>query len=142
MRVQLAYPGATAQQIEAHFRSVFPRYSVISRAGSVIVGDGAATGVLLKRSGPNDVTLVWAFPSMAVQMILTLAIVLTGILPGLALFGITWLVVSSGVARLKQEVATVLSGGAPPAQIALPAADAPTAPPSPLGLAAAIVAFA
>jgi hypothetical protein len=144
MRVQLAYPQATPQQIEAHFRSVFPRYSVVSRAGSVIVGDGAATGVLLKRSGTSDVTLVWAFPSMAVQMILTLAIVLTGILPGLILFGITWMVVSSGVARLKQEVATVLQGGAPPAQTAqnaLPAADAPTSPPSPLGLAASIVAF-
>ncbi|MGZ3417135.1 MAG: hypothetical protein ACXVEF_32580 [Polyangiales bacterium] len=142
MRVQLAYPGATPQQVEGHLRAVFPRYSVIVRAGNVIVGDGAATGVLVKRGGPGDVTLIWAFPNMAVQMVLTLAIVLTGILPGLVLFGITWLVVRSGVARLKQEVATVLAGGAPPVQTALPAnGAAPTAPPSPLGLVASILAF-
>jgi hypothetical protein len=142
MRAQLAYPGATPQQIESHLRALFPRYSVISRAGSVLVGDGAATGVMLKRNGPSDVTLIWAFPNIAVQMVLTLAIVLTGILPGLVLFGITWLVVRNDVARLKQEVASVLSGGAPPAQAPLPAGDAPLSPPSLLGLVASIVAFA
>ncbi len=61
MKVQLAYPGATPQQIEAHLRASFPRYTVTSRAGMALVGDGAATGVLVKPSGPGQVTLVWAF---------------------------------------------------------------------------------
>jgi hypothetical protein len=130
MKVQIAQPSATSQQIEAYLRQSFPRYSVISRAGVTIVGDGAATGVMVKPSGPGFVTLAWAFPSMGVQMLLTLSIVLTGILPGLIIFGIVWLSVKGGVARLKQEVSTVLAGGAP-MQSAAPAAAVGAGPLSP-----------
>ncbi|MGZ5969944.1 MAG: hypothetical protein ACXWP4_19865, partial [Polyangiales bacterium] len=131
MRVQIAQPSATPQQIEAYLRSSFPRYSVISRAGIPIVGDGAATGVMVKPSGPGYVTLGWAFPSMAAQILVTLTIVLTGILPGLLVFGIVWLVVKGGVARLKQEVSTVLAGGAPmqlPVAAEMASGPAPMAP--------------
>lgn len=127
MRVQIAQP-VTTHQIETHLRATFPQYSVINRSGIVIVGDGAATGVMIKPSGQNAFTLAWGFPSMAVQMVLTLTIVLTGILPGLLAFGIVWLVVRSGVDRLKREVSTVMMGGVAPQPALDPSAPRPPAP--------------
>jgi hypothetical protein len=133
MRVQLAHPSATPQQLEEYLRSAFPRYSVTSRAGIPIVGDGAATGIMLKPDGAGGVNLAWAFPSMALQMVLSLTIVATGILPGLLVYLIVWLSVKGGVERLKQEVSTVLAGGAPmqAAQAAQAAPGAGPAPPRP-----------
>jgi hypothetical protein len=63
MTVPLAWPNATPQQLEAHLRASFPRYNVTMRAGFPLVGDGLATGVLVKPSGAGA-NLVWAFPSM------------------------------------------------------------------------------
>ncbi|MBI2389735.1 MAG: hypothetical protein HYV09_09075 [Deltaproteobacteria bacterium] len=141
MQVQMAWPMVPAPQLEAHLRAAFPRYSVTTRAGVVLVGDGAATGVMIKQSGQGTAKLVWAFPSMAAQIAVTLFMVLTGLLPGLIVFGIVWLTVKGGVARLKQEVATVLAGGAP-VQAPLPAASG-TAPVPPGALASigGIVSF-
>jgi len=141
MKVQIAHPSATPQQIEAHLRATFPRYTVVSRAGFPLVGNGSATGVLVRPSGQGQVNLVWAFPSMGVQILVTLTIVLTGLLPGLFLFLIVWLSVKSGVERLKQEIATVLTGGAPPPQLPVDPALAGGAPPSSATPIAAVICF-
>ncbi len=141
MNVQIAHPSATPQQIEAHLRAMFPRYSVTMRGGVPIVGDGAATGVMVKLAGPGQVKLAWAFPSMGAQMAVTLSIVLTGLLPGLILFGIVWLVVQGGVGRMKQEIASVLTGGAPPPQVAAGAPGSAGAAPGSFPMIAAIVCF-
>src|SRR5688572_7759395 len=81
----------------------------------VLVADGTATGVLVKPSG-NQATLMWAFPSMGVQMILTLLTILSGLLPGLVLWLIVWLAVKGNVDQMKQSIAGVLQGGAIAAQ--------------------------
>ena len=142
MKVQIAHPSATSQQIEQHLRASFPRYSVKSRGGIPIVGDGAATGVMVKVGGGGFVTLGWAFPSMGAQIALNLFIVLTGILPGLIVFGIVWLTVKSGVERLKNEVAAVLQGGAAPVQAALPQGSGPApADPGSSAVMAAVACF-
>lgn len=80
---------------------MFPHYTYSVRAHTLVVGNGAATGVVLVPKGGNTVSLAWGFPNMGVQLILTLAIVFTGILPGLILFGLVWAVVSSDVDRMK-----------------------------------------
>jgi hypothetical protein len=84
MIVQLAYP-TTPDQLAAHLRTVFPSYSVTMRAGNVLVGNGSATGVMIVLKQQGQAKLVWAFPSMAAQIVLVLSIVLTGLLPGLVL---------------------------------------------------------
>ncbi|MBW2526384.1 MAG: hypothetical protein JRI23_19545, partial [Deltaproteobacteria bacterium] len=127
MRVQLAQPSATPEQLQAHLSASFPSYTVKVRQGMVLVGSGAATGVIIKPAGPGAANLAWAFPSMAVQFLLTFSIIFTGILPGLIIFLITWLVVKGGVDQLKQEVATVLGGGAAPV-VGAPGAGGGVAP--------------
>lgn len=137
----MAWPMVPAPQLEAHLRAAFPRYSVTTRAGVVLVGDGAATGVMIKQGGQGTAKLMWAFPSMGAQIAVTLFMVLTGLLPGLIVYGIVWLTVKGGVARLKQEVATVLAGGAvPQAPLPAPSATAPV-PPGALASIGAIVSF-
>jgi hypothetical protein len=76
----------------------------------VLVGNGSATGVLIKARG-NNASLIWAFPSMGVQLVLTLLIVFSGILPGLLLFLIVWLMVKGGVDEIKRNISGVLQGG-------------------------------
>jgi hypothetical protein len=92
-----------------------------------VVGDGAATGVLVKLTGNGQAKLLWAFPSMGAQIVLNLSIVLTGILPGLLIFLFVWLSVKGGVERLKNEVSAALSGGVVPAQAPLLPGQAGTA---------------
>ncbi|APR85669.1 Hypothetical protein A7982_11018 [Minicystis rosea] len=95
-----------------------------------IVGDGLATGVMLKPAGPGLLKTGWAFPS-AVTQILVLLTILAGLLPGLTLFLIVWLSTKGGVARLEQEIATVLAGGPSPQLAAGPPRVGLGSPPQP-----------
>src|SRR5690348_16194964 len=103
MRIQTPQAAIPADQLVAMLRQAFPRYTVTTRAGVPIVGDGLATGVMLKPDGPGALKTMWAFPSVVTQILLTLCI-LAGILPGLTLFLVVWLATKGGVARLEQEV--------------------------------------
>jgi hypothetical protein len=111
MNVTSQFPLNNAQQLQQWLQGALPQYTYTTRANMVLVGNGSATGVLIKASG-NNASLVWAFPSMGVQLVLTLLIVLSGILPGLLLFLIVWLAVKGGVDEIKQNIAGVLQGGA------------------------------
>jgi hypothetical protein len=112
MLVPSPYPLNNPQQLLPWLQPQLPQYQCFVRQRWVVVGKGSATGVLIRPTG-NGAKLVWAFPSMAVQMLLTLSIIFTGILPGLILFLIVWLSVKSGVAEIRQNLAAVLSGQAP-----------------------------
>jgi hypothetical protein len=110
VNVTSQFPLNNAQQLQQWLQGALPQYTYTTRANMVLVGKGSATGVLIKPSR-NGASLVWAFPSMGVQLVLTLLIVLSGILPGLLLFLIVWLVVKGGVDEIKQNIAGVLQGG-------------------------------
>jgi len=70
----------------------------------VVVGIGAATGVGVVIRGSNQVRMNWQFPNIGVQMVLTLAIIFTGLLPGLLAFLFVWLSVKDDVKRIEGEV--------------------------------------
>ncbi|WP_437915754.1 hypothetical protein WME73_11815 [Sorangium sp. So ce302] len=110
MRIQISQASLPPDQLAAMLRQAFPRYKVTMRGGVPIVGDGLATGVMLKPDGPGALKTGWAFPSVAAQMLIML-IILAGLLPGLTLFLIVYLAAKGGVARMEQEIATVLQGG-------------------------------
>ncbi len=93
MEVASQMPLDNPQQVVQWLQSTMPQYTYTVRGNYVIVGAGSATGVLIRGAGPGRAKLIWAFPSMAVQLLLTLGMVFTGILPGLVAFGIVWLVV-------------------------------------------------
>lgn len=104
-----------AQQLATQLRPAFPNYKIAARGRKVVViGTGSATGVGIAIRGPHQAKLNWQFPSLGVQMLLTVGIVFTGILPGLIAFLIVWLVVKDDVKRIEQEVTTVLQNAAPP----------------------------
>lgn len=130
MRIQTPQASLPAEQLAAMLRQAFPRYTVTVRAGVPIVGDGLATGVMLKPDGPGFFKTAWAFPSVVTQMLVMLSI-LAGLLPGLTLFLIVWLATKGGVARLEQEVATVLTGGPSPQLAAAPPGAGSAAPAQP-----------
>ncbi len=114
MEVSSQMPLDNPQQVVQWLQSMMPGYKAYTVRGSyVTVGAGSATGVLIRSAGPGRAKLIWAFPSMAVQLILTLAIVFSGILPGLLAFGIVWLVVSGDVNRMRNDIAQALMGQAP-----------------------------
>src|SRR5262245_48541469 len=130
MRIQTPQANLPPDQLAAMLRQAFPRYSVSMRGGVPIVGDGLATGVMLKADGPGFLKTGWAFPSVGAQLLVTLTI-LAGLLPGLTLFLIVWLSTKGGVARLEQEIATVLQGGPSPQMAAGSPAGAGGAGPLP-----------
>ena len=111
MLVPTIYPINNPQQLMEWLRQQLPQYSYTTRARFVVVGSGVSTGVLIRPSGQNQAKLVWAFPSMGVQMLLTLSI-FAGLLPGLLLFLIVWLSVKGGVDRIRSDIAAALSGQA------------------------------
>ncbi len=113
MEVSSQMPLDNPQQVVQWLQSMMPGYTYTVRGSYVTVGAGSATGVLIRSAGPGRAKLIWAFPSMAVQLILTLAIVFSGILPGLLAFGIVWLVVSGDVNRMRNDIAQALMGQAP-----------------------------
>jgi hypothetical protein len=117
MKVQTSFPLTNAQQVLGYVQQQLPNYKCFVRQNFVVVGNGSATGVLIRPEGANGAKLIWAFPSMGVQLLLTLSIVLSGILPGLILFGIVWLSVKSGVEQIRKDVAGVLSGQGGQAQL-------------------------
>ncbi len=106
-------PIQNKEQLAQWLQGLFPRYAVKPTMHGVVVGDGVATGVLIRDMGGGRAKLVWEFPNIAIKMLLTVSIVLTGILPGLILFGIVWLATKGDVERMTNEVAGALSGGAP-----------------------------
>ncbi|MDO9018957.1 MAG: hypothetical protein Q8S73_00615 [Deltaproteobacteria bacterium] len=110
MRVQIAQPVASAQQLQGFFQSTLPRYEHFSRGGSAVVGAGLMVGVVVKPDGPNAVSLGWEIPNLGVKLLMVLSI-FAGILPGLLLWGLVWMVISGDVERLKQEIAQALTTG-------------------------------
>lgn len=112
MRVQIAQPTASAQELQAFFRSTLPQHEHFSRGGYAVVGAGLVTGVVVKQAGPHAVELGWEIPNIGVKLLMVLSII-AGILPGLLLWGIVWMVISGDVERLKQEIAQALTSGAP-----------------------------
>lgn len=112
MIVQTQAPIHDKQQLKAWLEQRMSGYQVILRGPVVIVGRGSATGVIVKPSGQGQVKMPWAFPSMGVQMLVTLS-VLAGILPGLLVFLIVWLSVKGGVDRLRADLGQVLQSGQP-----------------------------
>jgi len=112
MLVQTPYPLNNPQQLMQWLQPQLPQYKCQVRQRWVVVGKGAATGVLIRPSGPNGAKLVWAFPSMGAQILVNLSIIFTGILPGLIIFLIVWLSVKSGVAEIRQTLAGLLTGQA------------------------------
>jgi hypothetical protein len=109
MNVQSAYPLTNAQEVLGFLQAQLPQYKCFVRQNFVVVGNGSATGVIIKPGGGNNATLAWAFPSMGVQLLVTLSI-FAGLLPGLILFGIVWLSVKGGVDEIRKNIAGVLSG--------------------------------
>ena len=109
MSIQSAYPLTNAQEVLGFLQAQLPQYKCFVRANFVVVGNGSATGVIIKPGGGNRATLAWAFPSMGVQLLVTLSI-FAGLLPGLILFGIVWLSVKGGVDEIRKNVAGVLGG--------------------------------
>ena len=131
MQIQTPQAAIPADQLAQMLRQSFPRYTVTIRGGVPIVGDGLATGVMIKPAGPGILETGWAFPS-AITQVLVMLTILAGLLPGLTLLLIVWLVTKGGVARLEQEIATVLSGGPSPQLAAGPYRSAVgSAPPPP-----------
>ena len=128
MDVTAQVPLDNPQMLQQWLMQVLPGYTYTVRGSFVVVGKGSATGVLIRPNGPGRAKLQWAFPSMGVQMVLTLSIVLTGILPGLILFGIVWAAVSGNVGAMKNQIAQVLAqgAGAPMQAGAMPMAPAPS----------------
>jgi len=114
MNLELPNPIESPEQLRAHLAAALPQYSVTSRGGVPIVGMGSVTGVIVKPVGPKTVKLIWGYPSMVAQVLLMLGTVATGILPGLIVIGIMWLVIKGDVARIDQDIATALTSGAPP----------------------------
>ena len=114
MEVATQMPLENPHQVQQWLQSMMPQYSYAVRGSYVVVGNGAATGVLIRPAGPGRAKLVWAFPSMGLQVVLTLAIVLTGLLPGLIVFGIVWAATSGGVNDLRQQIAAALAGAIQP----------------------------
>ena len=135
MRVQIAQPTASAQELQSFFRSTLPQHEHFSRGGHAVVGAGLVTGVVVKQAGPHAVELGWEIPNIGVKLLMVLAIV-AGILPGLLLWGLVWMVISGDVERLKQEIAQALTTGAP-AQAGGAMASIPSRPGKPGGLALA-----
>ncbi|PRQ05234.1 hypothetical protein [Enhygromyxa salina] len=106
---------SNAQEAADWLKTALPQYQSTVRMGKVIiVGTGMATGIGIVPKGPNRARLNWQFPSMGVQMLLTLAIVFTGILPGLVAFLIVWLSVKSDVQKIERDITAALASGAPP----------------------------
>ena len=140
MEVPSQMPLENPQQVQQWLQSMMPQYTYAIRGSYVVVGDGAATGVLIRSAGPGRAKLVWAFPSMGLQIALSVAMVLTGILPGLIAFGIVWAATSSGVDALRQQVAHALSGAmAPGAQVPMSSGPAIGSKPGGGLLAGAII---
>lgn len=130
MRVQIAHPVGSGEQLRGYLQSLLPQHEHFTRGGSACVGAGLMTGVVVKPDGPNAVSLGWEMPNIGVKLFMVLAIVFSGILPGLLLWGLAWMVISSDVERLKQEVAMALSSGAPmqPGMAMAMAASRPSKP--------------
>jgi hypothetical protein len=112
MIVQTQAPIHDKNQLKAWLEQRLPGHKILIRGPVVIVGTGAATGVLLKPSGPGQVKMPWAFPNIGVQMLVTLSI-LAGILPGLLVFLSVWLSVKGGVDQLRANLTQVLQSGQP-----------------------------
>ena len=106
---QSLVPLTDSKALAGFLGSKFPNYKISPRGGKVVViGTGAATGIGVIIRGPNEVKINWQFPNMGVQMVLMLAIIFTGLLPGLILFLVVWLSVKNGVNQIEQEVIAAL----------------------------------
>ena len=93
MLIQTAFSTHHDERVANWLRQTLPGYSITIRQGMVIVGTGSATGVLISYKGPRQAKLAWAFPSLAVHLIIVFSILFTGILPGLLVLLIVWLAV-------------------------------------------------
>ncbi|MBL8603215.1 MAG: hypothetical protein JNK72_14925 [Myxococcales bacterium] len=114
MEIQTQLPLHDKQGLAQHLQRMFPQYKVEPNMHGVIVGNGLATGVLVRDMGNGRAKLIWEFPSLATKFFVILTIVF-GILPGLILFGLVWAVTNGDVDRMRNEVSHALVNGAPAA---------------------------
>lgn len=98
-------------QLQAVLQPLLPQYTFSQRGNFLIVGNGLMTGVRIKLDGPQSVRLNWVMPNMGIEILVSLSIVFSGILPGLVLLGLIWAVVSGEVGTMKQQVAQALTTG-------------------------------
>jgi len=115
MKITPQPPLQSAAAILETLRSVRPDYSyelVENRfIQGVIVGDGKVSGVQANLKD-GTISLGWQMPDKVVRMLLPLSIVLSGLLPGLLLFLIVWLINRGRIESIKADIAFILSGGA------------------------------
>ncbi|NVB36242.1 hypothetical protein G6O69_36745 [Pseudenhygromyxa sp. WMMC2535] len=113
-KVDSAISLSNAQDLVGYLGERLPNYEISARGPKVVVvGEGLATGVGVVIRNANQVKLNWQFPSMLVQILLTLFIVFTGLLPGLLVLLFVWLAVKGGVKRIEGEVIAALQQPAP-----------------------------
>lgn len=114
MDVQTLYTLHHPDQVMNWLQTNVPQYSYQMRHKKFLIAStGMATGVQINITGAQSVKLMWAIPNMGVQIMMTLALVLSGILPGLVLWGIVWMATKSATERIKQTIAQALHTGQP-----------------------------
>lgn len=142
MDIATIQPVMGTPHLQQILQTALPQYSFVIRGNALVVGNGLCTGLQLKLAAPTVVRTGWVIPNMFVQIVWSLTMVLTGILPGLLVYGLIYLVVKGEVARLEQNIQTILRGGsvamAAPGPGRMPVMAAPAKPGAGL-LPAAIV---
>lgn len=112
MDIATVQPVQGLQHLQQILQNTLPHYRVETNVAGVVVSNGLCTGLQLKQASPQLVRSGWIIPNVAVRLLWSLGMVLTGILPGLLVYGIIYLVVKDGVANIERDVATILRGGA------------------------------
>jgi hypothetical protein len=132
MDIATIQPVMGLPHLQQVLQATLPQYTFVIRANSLVVGHGLCTGLQLKLATPSCVRTSWVIPNMAVQIMWSLTMVLTGIIPGLLVYGLIYLIVKSDVVQIEQHIQTILRGGAVPHQShAIAQHTAPTNPPKP-----------
>ncbi len=111
MDIATVQPLMGIPHLQQVLQSTLPQYGFVIRGNSLVVSNGLCTGLQLKLAAPTVVRTGFVIPNMAVQLLWTLTMVLTGILPGLLLYGIIYLVVKGELARMEQNIQTIMRGG-------------------------------
>ena len=124
------HPIYNLQQVQTGLQTCLPHYNCEVRHNKmVMVAKNPWTGVALKVTGPNSVSMGWGIPSTGLLIFMTIFMVLTGIIPGLILFGLMYLVAKGAVKSMQQEVASVLAGSVPAGVAGYSQAQLGVAPP-------------
>lgn len=144
MDIATIQPVQGLPHLQQILRNTLPHYRVEMTAAGLVLSDGVCTGLQLKLGSPQTVKTSWIIPNVGVRLLWGLTTVLTGILPGLVIYGIIYLAVKEGVAKVERDVSTILRGGtvAPPVSAGPGGPATPVRPRAPGGalLVAAIAA--